>query len=65
MELDLGIIIQLPHIVLLLLVTTEYAYFFYIRIQKAVKHSIPEGTGTAGDNDSLIIKHGSSFCTTS
>jgi hypothetical protein len=56
-ELDLGIVIQLSHIVLLLLVAAEYAYFFYIRIQKAVKHSVSKGSGATGDDNSLVLKH--------
>jgi hypothetical protein len=56
-KLDLVIVVQLSHIVLLLLVTTEYAYFFHIGIQKAIEHCIPEGAGATGDDNSLVFKH--------
>ena len=42
------------HIVLLLLVSAEHPDFPDIGTQKPIEHRIPEGTGTAGDHQSLV-----------
>jgi hypothetical protein len=46
----------MPHIVLLLFVTTEYADLFDIRIEKPLQYSITERSCTAGNKENFIGK---------
>jgi hypothetical protein len=44
----LGIFVELPHVVLLLLVATENPYFPDVSIEKASQYGIAKRTGSAG-----------------
>ena len=57
-ELQFGMIQGNAHVFLLLFVTAEDAYFADIGIQKSVKHRIAERSGSTGDHQDFVIKHG-------
>ena len=50
-------LILVTHIVLLLLVATEYADFFNICCKETVKYSISKTTGTSGNHQCFIFKY--------
>jgi len=60
-ELDLVIMVELAHIILLLLIPGEYAYLPDIGIQEPPQDSVAEGTGTAGDKKGLVFEHNKSL----
>ncbi|MNY45192.1 hypothetical protein D3C86_1802760 [compost metagenome] len=49
-ELELGMVVALAHVILLFLVTAENSNLSYIRTQKPLEYRITKRAGTAGDN---------------
>ena len=56
-ELKLGVVVTLPHIVLLLLVTTKYSYLSDIGVQETTEYSIPKGACSTCYQQNLTRKH--------
>lgn len=56
-ELQLGVIVVQPHVVLFLFIAAEDANFRDVGIEKAVEHSIAKSTGAASDEKSLVCEH--------
>lgn len=48
-ELELGAVVALAHVVLLLLVTAEDADLADVGVEEALEDGVAEGTGAAGD----------------
>jgi len=55
-ELELGMVVALAHVILLFLIAAEDADFSNIRIQEALENSIAERTGTTGDKKAFFFK---------
>ena len=53
----LFVVVFVTHIVLFLLVTTEYPYLFDVGIQKSLQYRVAETSGSAGDQQSFAFKH--------
>ena len=56
-ELQLAVVVKLPHVVLLLLVTGEDADFTDIGIEETAKNGVAERAGATGNEKSLSSKH--------
>ena len=49
-ELKLGVVVTLSHVVLLLLVTTKYSYLSDISVQETTEYGIPKGACSTRDD---------------
>jgi hypothetical protein len=55
-ELQLAVVVELPHVVLLLLVAGEDADFTDVGVEEAAEDGVAEGAGTAGDQECFVTK---------
>jgi hypothetical protein len=56
-ELQLAVVVKLPHVVLLLLVAGEDADFTDVGVEEAAEDGVAEGAGTAGDQECFVTKN--------
>ena len=60
-ELELGMVIALAHVILLFLIAAEYANFRNFSVKKTFKDCIAKRPGSAGNQKNFIRKHFLSF----
>src|SRR5690349_22936377 len=56
-ELELGVVVTLAHVILLLLVTTEDADFVHVGVEETSQDGVAEGTGTSGNQQYLAREY--------